>query len=119
MRHGLACRSDRGRNFRRRTIQLRPWLVINTAGQFRLEEGKRAQVIPGSALKRFTVSVNRLHQLSARGLGIVMLVVAVAFSGSLTGAGFASAQSLLPGDGGASGPKLRDVSVKLGMRWVR
>jgi hypothetical protein len=58
-----------GQKFRRRAIQLRPWPVINTAGQFRLEKGERAQVISGPALKRFTVSVNRLRQLSARGLG--------------------------------------------------
>jgi hypothetical protein len=55
--------------------------------------------------------VNRLRQLSARGLGIAMLVVVVAFFGSLMGAGFASGQSLLPGDGGVSGPEVRDVSV--------
>ena len=31
--------------------------------------------------------------------------------GSLMGAGFASGQSLSPGDGGVSGPEVRDVSV--------
>ena len=40
-----------------------------------------------------------------------MLVVVGAFFGSLMGAGFASGQSLLPRDGGASGPQVRDVSV--------
>jgi hypothetical protein len=55
--------------------------------------------------------VNRLRQLSARGLGIAVLVVAVAFFGSLMGAGFASGQSLLPGHGGVSGPQVHDVSV--------
>lgn len=55
--------------------------------------------------------VNRLRQLSARGLGIAMLVVVVAFLGSLMGAGFASGQSLLPGHSGVSGAQVRDVSV--------
>ena len=55
--------------------------------------------------------MNRLRQLSARGLGIAMLVVVGAFSGSLMGAGSASGQSLLSGDGGVSGPAVREVSV--------
>ncbi len=55
--------------------------------------------------------MNRLRQLSARGLGIAMLVVAVAFFGSLMGAGFASGQSLFSGHGGVSGPQVRDVPV--------
>jgi len=39
-----------------------------------------------------------------------MLVVVFALFGSLMG-GFASGQSLLPGDGSISGPQVRDVSV--------
>ena len=89
---------------------MRAWLVINTAGQFRLEEGERAQTIPGPEFER-GVSANRLRELSARGLGIAMLVVVVAFFGSLMGAGFASGQSLLPGDGSVGGLEARDVSV--------
>jgi hypothetical protein len=50
-------------------------------------------------------------ELSARGLGVAILVVVVAFFGSLMGAGFASGQSLLPGDGSVSGLEARDVSV--------
>ena len=60
--------------------------------------------------------MNRLRQLSARGLGIAMLVVVVAFFGSLMGAGFAAGRSLLPGDGGASGPQVHGVFCQLGVR---
>jgi hypothetical protein len=76
----------------------------NTAGQFRLEEGERRSDHTGPGFER-GVSVNRLRQLSARGLGIAMLVVVVAFFGSLMGAGFASGQSLLPGHGGVNGQR--------------
>jgi hypothetical protein len=57
-----------------------------------------------------------LRQLSARGLGGAILVVVVAFFGPLMGAGFASGQSLLPGDGGVSGPEARDGFCQFGVR---
>src|SRR5215468_63099 len=48
-----------------------------------------------------------------------MLLVVVCLFGSLMGAGFASGQSLLPGDGGVSGPEVRDVSASSAMGEVK
>ena len=108
-RRGLDCRSDRGRNFAgaQSNCGLGSLLTVPGNSGSRKENALR----PYRARLEEGVSVNRLGQLSARGLGVAILVVVVAFFGSLMGAGFASGQSLLPGDGSVSGLEARDVSV--------